>query len=80
MKECKPDKAGFMLIQFCWLLLSYPPLCFGGAVMSELPESLWSQGQNELSLEATKGWVQIKHTYLFPLLLYRWQLEIIFMT
>ena len=65
-KEFKCGKTGFMLIQFCCLLLSYPLLCLGGGVMFELPETLWSQGQNGLSLKATEGEKQLKCTYLFP--------------
>lgn len=35
--------------------------------MFELPMSLWRQGQNKLSLIATKDEEQIKYTYLSPL-------------
>lgn len=69
MKELEPGKAEFTLIQFCGLLLSYPVLCLQGGAMFELPMSLWSQGQNELSLKTTKGEHQIKYTYMFSPLL-----------
>lgn len=31
----EPGRTGFMLLQYCWLLLFYPLLCFGTGVMFE---------------------------------------------